>query len=415
MNKKLISPDFFPNFENDDYLLIKKILKDRNSWQKGRELEFLNYELKKFFPKGEIFLFTTERGALEYFLKFYLRKTNQKKVGIQAFTCFVVPKAIINAGGTPVYIDIGKGCLNFTKKELEEILKNHPDLSIIILQNTFGVPNNLNQIIDILKEKNIFIIENLAHSFGGKINNIYLGNNGQVALVSLGRSKVISSIFGGVLIINDKDLAEEFKKFYNLLNYPNKNFIFRTLSYALAMIKLRNNFSSYGKYLMYVIRKLNLGVLDISKKERRGITESYTIKKMPNAFAHLAILQLRKIFKFSEHREKITKIYIKEGLIPYSELVTNAEFYYLRFPLTTLKPHLLIERLKKYNIYLGNWYDSPLAPLKKRLDRFGYYYGMCPNAENLSLSIFNLPTNILTTPDDAYLITELIKKYKDGN
>lgn len=410
MNKKLISPDFFPNFENDDYLLIKNILKNKKDWLKGRELEIFEFELKKFFPKGEIFLFTTERGALEYFLRFYLKKYNQKKVAIQAFTCFVVPKAIINAGGIPIYIDIGEGCLNFTKKELEKVIKEHQDLGIIILQNTFGVPNNLNEILDLLKDKNFFVIENLAHSFGSKFNNYYLGNYGDIALISFGRSKVISSIFGGALIINNKNLAEEFKKFYNFLDFPNKYFIFKTLLYTLTMINLRNNFSSYGKYLMYLIRKLNLGILDISKKERKGLTESYTIKKMPNAFAQIALNQIKKIFKFNDHREKIYKLYIKEGLIPYGEIYSNVEYYYLRFPLATIKPSLLIEKLKKYNIYLGNWYNSPLAPLNKRLDRFGYYYGMCPNSENLSLSIYNLPTNILTTPNDAYLITELIKK-----
>ncbi|GIW65598.1 MAG: hypothetical protein KatS3mg094_117 [Candidatus Parcubacteria bacterium] len=411
MNKKLISTDFFPNFEDDDYLLIKKILKNKNSWQEGRELEILEYELKKFFPKGEIFLFTTERGALEYFLKFYLKKTKHKKVATQAFTCFVIPKSIINAGGIPIYIDISEGYLNFTQKELEKVFKNNQDISVIILQNTFGVPNDLNKILGFLKDKNCLIIENLAHSFGAKFNSYYLGNFGDIALISFGRSKVISSIFGGVLIINDKQLAEEFKNYYKELDYPSKSFIIKCLIYALNMGHLRNNFTIYGKYLMYLIRKLNLAVLEISTKEKNGLTENYSIKKLPNSFAIIALNQLKKIFKFSDHRKKISKIYIKEGLIPYGEVYNEAEYYYLRLPLTNVKPQKLIDSLKKYNIYLGNWYNSALAPLTRRLDRFGYYYGMCPNAEKLALSIYNLPTNILTTPDDAYLIVELIKKW----
>ncbi|MCS7183910.1 MAG: DegT/DnrJ/EryC1/StrS family aminotransferase [Patescibacteria group bacterium] len=411
MKINLISPDFFPNFEKDDYQLIKKIIKNPKELIEGREIEILEYELKKFFPKGEIFFFTTERGALEFFLKFYLSYyTKNKKVITQAFTCFVVSKAIIKAGGIPLYVDIAPNYLNFDKKELEKVLKENLDISAIILQNTFGVPNNINQILDLLYDKNILIIENLAHSFGGKFENQYLGNFGKVALISFGRSKVISSIFGGVLVINDKNLAEEFRSFYEKLDYPKKNFILRTLIYSLIMGKARENFSSYGKYLLALIRKLNLGVLEISKKERIGETEDYSIKKMPNAFAKIAIHQLKKIFKFNDHREKISKTYIKEGLIPYGENYRNADYYYLRFPLTTLKPPKLIEKLKKYNIYLGNWYNSPLAPLTKRLDRYGYYYGMCPNAENLSLTIYNLPTNILTTIEDAHLLTELIKK-----
>jgi dTDP-4-amino-4,6-dideoxygalactose transaminase len=410
-NKKVISPDFFPNFEIDDYLLIKKILKNKKDWLWGRELDILEYEFKRFFPNGEIFLFSSARGALEIFLKFYLDHTQNKKVATQAFTCLVVPKAIINAGGKPIYIDIGQNHLNFTKKELEKVLKENKDISVVILQNTFGVPNYLDDLLDILKEKKVLIIENLAHSFGAKFNNYYLGNYGDVALVSLGRSKVISSIFGGVLIINNKDLANQFKKVYENLESMNNYFIFKTLIYALLMINSRNNFASYGKNLMLLIRKLNLGILDISKNERKGLTEKYTVKKLPNALAKIALYQLKKIFRFNDHREKITKIYLKEGLIPYGEIPSNFyDYYYLRFPITTIKPEKIINQLKKYNIYLGNWYNSPLAPLMKRLDKFHYYYGMCPRAENLSLSIYNLPTNILTSEEDAHLIAELVKK-----
>jgi perosamine synthetase len=407
---KLISPDFFPNFEKDDLDLIKKILKNKNDWQGGRELEILKFELKKIFPNGYTFLFTTERGALENFLRFYFKYEQRKKVATQAFSCFVVPKAIINAGGIPVFIDISKNSLNFNLDQLEKIFKNHQDISAVILQNTFGVPNNLEDILNFLKDKNVLIIENLAHSFGGKFNGKYLGNFGDIALLSFGRSKVISSIFGGVLVINNKKLAEDFEIYYKNLTYPSKIFILRCLIYTILMIKLRSNFNNLSKNLMILIRKLNLAVLEISKKERKGSTELFSITKMPNVFATIALNQIKKIVRFSEHREKITKIYLKEGLLPYGENPINYEFYYLRFPITSNQPKKLIEKLKKYNIYLGNWYHSPLAPLEKRLDRFGYYYGMCPNAEKLSLIILNLPTNILTTPEDAHLVAELIKK-----
>jgi len=411
MKRKLISPDFYPNFEYDDYALVKKILKDKNSWINGPEVEFLKFELEKFFPGAYIFLFSTERGALEFFLKFYLRNKQNKKVATQGFTCFVVPKAIINAGGKPVFVDIKEGYLNFSINELYQVYKNHPDISVVITQNTFGVPNELEEIFNFCKENNLLLIENLAHSFGCKYKNTFLGNFGDIALISFGRSKVISSIFGGALIIKNREIANEFKDYYEKLEtIKHKRWLFRTLLFSYLMQYIRKNYNTYGKFLGYILRKLNLTVLDISEKEKRGGNEEYTVKKMPNAFAKIALNQIKKIVKFSEHREKITKIYLKEGILPYGENPQYSEFYYLRYPITCSHPNKIIEKLKKYNIYLGNWYHSPLAPLEKRLDRFGYYYGMCPNAEKLCLTILNLPTNILTTQEDAYLISELIKK-----
>ncbi len=412
MNKKLISPDFFPNFELDDYKLIKKTLKERGDWIFGKELEILKFELKKFFPDSQIFLFSTERGALEFFLKFYLTNfSKNKKIATQAFTCFVVPKAIIEAGGMPVFVDIKEGYLNFTIDELYKIYKENSDIAAVILQNTFGVPNDIEDIINFCKEKNILLIENLAHSFNSKYKGKYLGNFGDIALITFGRSKVISGIFGGALIINNKELLNGFNELYEKLEViDNKKWIFKTLIYAYLMKKIRENYSSYGKILGYLLRKLNLGSLEITEKEKIGLKDYHILKKMPNAFAKIALNQIKKIIRFSEHREKISKIYLKEGILPYGEKPKDFEFYYLRYPITYIKPKLLIEKLKKYNIHLGNWYNSPLAPLEKRLDRFGYYYGMCPNAEKLSLIILNLPTNILTKEEDAYLVAELVKK-----
>ena len=413
VDKKLISPDFFPNFENDDLELIKKLLKNKKEWQNGKELDILKFELKKFFPNGEIFLFTTARGALEVFLKFYFRYEKRKKIATQVFSCFLIPKAIINAGGIPVFLDIAKNSLNFNINELENIFKEHSDISTVILQNTFGVPNNLNIILDFLKNKNVLIIENLTHSFGAKFKGNYLGNFGDIAILSLGRSKVLSSIFGCALVINNKKLAEEFNTYYKNLEFPNVLFILRCIIYSILMIKLRKNFTKFNKNIMILIRKLNLGVLDISKRERMGLTENFSASKMPNAFAKIALNQLKKIFKLNDHRKFIADLYLKEGIIPYGELPgKDYEFYYLRYPLISSERKKILEYFKKYNIYLGNWYDSVLAPIHKRLDRFGYYYGMCKNAENLTYSIFNLPTNILTTENDALLISEILKSKK---
>lgn len=413
MNKKLISPDFFPNFERDDYKIIKNLLFSvKENLIKGEYEKLLVNELKKFFPDSEIFLFNSERGALQKFLEFYLNKVPNKKIATQAFTCFVVPHSILKAGGNPVFLDIKKGCLNFDTEILKDILVKDKDIGAVITQNTFGVPNDVIKILEITEENNILLIENLAHSFGAKYKEKYLGNFGKVALLTFGRSKVISGIFGGALIINDKNLGEEFKVIYEKIEYPSLLWVRKTLFYAYLMGKVRNNYNNFTKSLAYLLRILKIIEPEISKKEYLGQEDKIRILKMPNAFAKIALNQLKKIYKFSEHREKIAKIYLKEGILPYGEIPTQYEFYYLRYPITVNKPIKLIDSLKKYNIYLGNWYHSPLAPVKKRLDRFGYYYGMCENAEKLCFSVCNLPTNILTTENDAYILAELIKKFQ---
>jgi dTDP-4-amino-4,6-dideoxygalactose transaminase len=238
----------------------------------------------------------------------------------------------------------------------------------------------------------------------------YLGNFGDVALLSFGRNKVISSLIGGCLVINNKNLSEQFKKFYETIPLPPVPWIKKQLLHGFISGYAKKSYATIGKPLMFLLRKLKLSSLEISDLEKKGIMPKNYISKMPDVFFSLLKNQLNKLEKFNQHRIKIAHTYKKEGLFHYGEIALNSEPIYLRYPMFSVKPDKIIEKFKKYNIYLGNWYQSVLAPAQKRLDRFGYYYGKCPNAEKLALGSYNLPTNINTTIRDAELISEILKQ-----
>ncbi|MFN3978734.1 MAG: hypothetical protein ACK4J2_08830, partial [Sulfurihydrogenibium azorense] len=85
--KKLINIDLVPNFEDDDFEIIEKLLSNHS-------FDFENSEknvkkiLSSYFPNSEIYFFNSARSALT----FLLTKTTADKASIltQAFSCLVV-------------------------------------------------------------------------------------------------------------------------------------------------------------------------------------------------------------------------------------------------------------------------------------------------------------------------------------
>lgn len=413
---KLIHIDFMPNFERDDFKIVKKTLfrefsriyariNTNKEYVNSREITTRN--LRQYFSNGDFYFFSSARGALTAFLKFYLSQNPRKKVLTQGYSCLVVPNSIKFAGGIPVFVDIEENSVNLSTNDLKS--KIDKDTGVLIIQNTFGFPADYEKILQIAKEYNIFVIENLAHSLGAKYNEKYLGNFGDVALLSFGRSKVISTLGGGMLMIKNKKLSEQFQKFYEQISYPSKFSIKKQIFHYYISYLAKKKYNSIGKPLMYLLKKLKLSYLEITDIEKRGLMPNGYISKMPQEFFPLLENQIKKLEKFNEHRKKLAEIYKKGGVFHYGEITQNSEPIYLRYPMFSINPQKIIEKFKKQNIYIGNWYQSVLAPAQKRLDKFGYYYGQCPNAEKLALGSYNLPTNINTTEQDAYLIAEILK------
>ena len=108
--------------------------------------------INKMYNFEKIYLFNSARSALYAILK-SLNFDQKSEVLITGFTCEAVPNAILNAGYIPVYIDINKNdyCMNsdlITKK----ISK---DTKVIIVQHTFGIPADLENIIKDARENNL--------------------------------------------------------------------------------------------------------------------------------------------------------------------------------------------------------------------------------------------------------------------
>ncbi|MCG2691908.1 aminotransferase class I/II-fold pyridoxal phosphate-dependent enzyme, partial [Microgenomates group bacterium] len=183
-----------PNTDKTDVWLALKLLLQPWRWQKGKALAELETILKKYFNLPHCYLVNAGRSALYLGLK-SLNLHSGDEVLYQGFTCAVVPQAIIKAGAKPVSVN----CLNFNL-DVHDLLKKISSRSkALIIQHTFGNPDDLKAIIKICGQHQLVLIEDCAHALGAKYQGKPIGSFGDMTVLSFGRDKVISSVFGGAL------------------------------------------------------------------------------------------------------------------------------------------------------------------------------------------------------------------------
>ena len=69
------------------------------------------------------------------------------EVLVQAFTCVVVTNSVKHTGAKPIYVDIEKDGYNMDVEDLKK--KITPRTRVIIVQHTFGIPADIEKIMEI--------------------------------------------------------------------------------------------------------------------------------------------------------------------------------------------------------------------------------------------------------------------------
>lgn len=338
-----------PNTDKTDVWLAVKLLFQPQIWQTGESFNQLEELIKKYFSFKHVYLVNSCRTALYLGLKSL--NLIQAEVLYPAFTCQVVPQAIIKAGLTPV---------GYQLNQIEAKINNKT--KVLIIQHLFGIPDEMTKIKVICKKYKLILIEDLAHGLGGSFKGKKLGSFGDLTVLSFGRDKVISSIFGGALLS---------RKPINLnLPFPDKIWILKQLLHPLIFSVAVPTYFYLGKYLIHLCRKLNLITLPLA---------NLPVQFLPNALAVLVLNQWSKLNWLNQHRRQIAKIYCEAFGQQF-----NPEAVYLRFPLAVKNPVQLIKLGKQKQIWLGNWYDN---------------------------KIVNLPTHPRMKLTDAVRVVNLVKAY----
>lgn len=412
--KRPIAISLSPNASWKDAFLSLKII--FSPWLYFREEYTRNLEkwFKRFFGDSYTCVaFNSGRSSLYAILKSLDMKQNDEVI-TQAFTCVAVPNAILACAALPVYVDINN-TFGIDPQDLQR--KISPKTKAIIVQHTFGIPSEIDEIIRIAKRNNIAVIEDCAHVIGGEYKGRKLGSFGIASFFSFGRDKAFSSVWGGMAITKNNELAKKIRILQKQSKKPSFFWVLQQLFHPITFAFLLPvyNFLSVGKIVLVMLQKIHFLSFPVSEKEKYGVFERKDVRKMTNALSYLALSQLKHLKKFNSNRREIGKLYIEKidssiYSVPYSK-----ETHYLRFPILFTERDDLVLFFKKRNILLGNWYSHIIDPKGTQFSKIHYEKGSCPKAQEYASKVINLPTYPYLSLNEASFIINLLNEYAQNH
>lgn len=335
------------------------------------------------------------------------------EVLLQAFTCVAVPNAVRWAGGTPRYVDCKPDTYTMSPGDLRKKITVRS--RVLIIQHTFGIPADLDELLAIARKHNLIVIEDCAHAIGSTYHGRRVGEYGHAAMVSFGRDKVLSSVFGGAAFVQDAGLAARLDDIHKKLPYPQDGWVARQLLHPFLTYVVKKLFGvGAGKILLKALRASHILFPAVTKQERNAQQPAFVFHAMPPELAELANHQWEKLEAMNIHRKLIAAIYREEfaqtvGVTLPSD-PSGYETVFLRYPIRVHDPRAVLTYCRTRGIYLGDWYDAAIAPRDVDFAAIGYIAGSCPTAERVAQYVINLPTSISCSPDDARRIAECVKK-----
>ena len=412
--RKPIAISLSPNAQKDDVILSFKLLFRPITWFDFSQTEELENKFAAMFGRGYKALAVNSGRSAEYLILRTLGIGGGDEVILQALTCVAVPNSIRWAGAKPVYSDIGKD-FNLDIKDVSE--KLNESTKAIIVQHSFGIPADVDPLKKISRKskKKIYLIEDCALSLGAFYKRKSVGTLGDVAFFSFGRDKVISSVFGGMILCKEGKLYESLKRERDKLNYPSPVWLlqqlFHPLIFALALPVYNFGVGKFGlgKAIIFICQKLGIITKAVYWEEKLGKRPIYFPLKMPGALAILALNQLNKLENFNIHRRIIAELYFKK--LAKLKLILPPKkkgAIWIRYPVMTDKMSEIINKCKARGILLGDWYKECVVPVKSQ-DLVGYSKGSCPKAESMAGKILNLPTYPNMELKDAERVVSLMK------
>jgi len=331
-------------------------------------------------------------------------------VAINGFTCWAVYEAIREADCGIHYLDISSASLNFTPETLQEAIDNDPSIKVVLIQNTLGIPCDLQRISAICKERKIVLVEDLAHSIGCRyagagFGPAEAGTVGDFVILSFSQDKIVDAVSGGALIVRNplyRDIVTVPTKHVALAQQM-KDRLYPLLTW---MIRVTHRIG-LGAVLHNLFRSLNILSRPLPD---RGASAA---RGLPGWYCAIILRQYRNLESVARHRREIAEIYartIDKSLLMTGDIALIPDSANLRFPVLTAGRDRLIEYLKDRNINVGDiWYDAPVGP-KKYLHRTDYR-GQCPHAEDVARTMLNLPTHANVSRQQAERIARFVNRW----
>ncbi len=195
-----------------------------------------------------------------------------------AFTIISCIGQIVRAGATPVLIDSDPITWNMDVGAIEA--KITPRTRAIMVVHIYGLPADLDSILDLATRHGLRVIEDAAEMLGQTYRGRPCGTFGDISTFSLYANKHVTSGEGGLIVTNDDSLANDCRSLRNLCFQPQRRFVHERLGWNLRLTNLQ------AAVALAQLERLDTS---IARKRRMGTRYDRLLHGLPGARLPLAV------------------------------------------------------------------------------------------------------------------------------
>lgn len=306
------------------------------------------------------------------------------EVILQAFTCNVVPRAILARRATPVYVDIDPVTFNMDSASLEAALSERT--RAVIVQHTFGVPPDVAKLRQSLAGHEVAVIEDCAHAFK-PLPSGALGDGRGFSFFSTDHTKPLNTHVGGVACCDSDIHAERIAVLASgarrLGFFDRKRLL---LSFLLEFVGHRPRIYPVLRFGLALLTLLRTPFTWADNHAITGSGKHSGLFRMTAFQARLGLSQLTRVEVNIAHRRAVFQR-LERDLGWYG---TDQAYPALRYAM------MVQDREKYYGSVTGGldrsvWFDAPVSGGVAVYADVRYDPGQCPVAERVAAHIVNIP------------------------
>lgn len=332
---------------------------------------------------------------------------------LPAYTHPSVPLMIREMGYDIQWADVSRDTFTLTPETVEKAVNG--TTGIIIPTHLYGLPCDMPAIKKLADEAGAVVIEDCAQSCGAGIGGRRTGSFGTAGVYSLGITKNLIALGGGLVVCDNDELAGTIRAETAAYGMLATGQLVKDLVMAAVMMVVTQRvvFPHLVKPMLVLFRKLTgRDLLDTMFAEdvsaMRGLPSAYFDKAHRPLQAVIGRCQLKRLDDMNERRRviaaRLREAFTGEECVGLPDILPGATPVYPTFPITVPgKRPLIAARLQAEGVDCSEGF----IPDCTALDFLGGGPGTAPGAAYLADHVFHLPVFPTLTDEEVEMMAKI--------
>ena len=294
------------------------------------------------------------------------------EVILPSFTIISCASAIVRAGAVPVVVDCQRDTWNIDPAQIARKITTRTKAIMVV--HIYGLPVDMDPVIELARRHNLFIIEDAAEQHGQTYKGRPVGALGDIATVSFYPNKQVTAGEGGMVLTNDKKLAVRCRHLRNLCFDNDRRFIHEELGWNFRMSNLQ----------------AAVGVAQLEK-----LPQTIEKKRLIGAWYDELLADVVDLERLPARTEYADNIHWVYGVVLRDSVPSDAEE--------------AIQRMAAHGIgtrpFFWPMHEQPV------LRKMGLFKGAsCPIAERVARRGFYIPSGVALTHDQVVEVCQALRR-----